>query len=168
MTARASDAATDAGTSATPPSAATDTPEVTLVGGRALLPDGALEPACVTLTNGRIAEVSASEGRPAGPRIDLGGRLLLPGIVDLHGDAFEHVLMPRSGVRFPMDLALAEIDRQLVANGITTVGSSSQRTGATPASVRRSSCGYCSTGAMRVSRKSCGNMRIMISRFSSM
>jgi alpha-D-ribose 1-methylphosphonate 5-triphosphate diphosphatase len=28
--------------------------------------------------------------------------------------------MPRSGVRFPMDLALAEIDRQLVANGITT------------------------------------------------
>jgi alpha-D-ribose 1-methylphosphonate 5-triphosphate diphosphatase len=93
---------------------------VTLVGGRTLLPDGALEPACVTLADGRIAEVSASEGRPARRRIDLGDRLLLPGMVDLHGDAFEHVLMPRSGVRFPMDLALAEIDRQLVANGITT------------------------------------------------
>lgn len=97
-----------------------DTPDVVLVGGRTLLPDGTLEDACVTLSDGCIASVAAPEGRPAARRIDLGGRLLLPGIVDLHGDAFEHVLMPRSGVRFPMDLALVEIDRQLIANGITT------------------------------------------------
>ncbi|MBK1698519.1 alpha-D-ribose 1-methylphosphonate 5-triphosphate diphosphatase [Rhodovibrio salinarum] len=93
---------------------------MTLVGGRTLLPDGSLEDACVTLADGRIASVHADEGRPTARRIDLAGRLLLPGIVDLHGDAFEHVLMPRSGVRFPMAVALAEIDRQLVANGITT------------------------------------------------
>jgi alpha-D-ribose 1-methylphosphonate 5-triphosphate diphosphatase len=97
-----------------------DTPELTLVGGRTLLPDGRVEEACVQLAAGRIASVSAAEGRPARRRLDLNGRLLLPGIVDLHGDAFEHALMPRSGVRFPMDLALADIDRQLVANGITT------------------------------------------------
>ena len=100
---------------------APDGPEVTLVGGRTLLPDGSLQEACVSLAEGRIVSVSAGEGRgTADRRVDLGGRLLLPGIVDLHGDAFEQVLMPRSGVRFPMDLALAEIDRQLVSNGITT------------------------------------------------
>lgn len=97
-----------------------DTPELTLVGGRTLLPDGSLQEACVTIANGQVVSVSSQEGTPARWRLDLGGRLLLPGIVDLHGDAFEHVLMPRSGVRFPMDLALGEIDRQLVANGITT------------------------------------------------
>ena len=120
MEARKPDAATDNASAATASGDTADTPEMSLVGGRTLLPDGSLEPACVTVADGRIAAVSATEGRPAHRRIDLGGRLLLPGIVDLHGDAFEHVLMPRSGVRFPMDLALAEIDRQLVANGITT------------------------------------------------
>ncbi|MFM8988709.1 MAG: alpha-D-ribose 1-methylphosphonate 5-triphosphate diphosphatase, partial [Alphaproteobacteria bacterium] len=46
--------------------------------------------------------------------------LVLPGMVDLHGDAFERQVMPRPGVAFDMDVALAETDRQLVANGITT------------------------------------------------
>jgi alpha-D-ribose 1-methylphosphonate 5-triphosphate diphosphatase len=51
---------------------------------------------------------------------DASGLVLLPGIVDLHGDAFERQLMPRPGVFFPDDLALRDTDRQLVANGITT------------------------------------------------
>src|SRR3546814_3615179 len=52
---------------------------------------------------------------------DLAGDLLvLPGIVDLHGDAFERAVMPRPGVTFPYDAALHDVDRQLLANGITT------------------------------------------------
>jgi alpha-D-ribose 1-methylphosphonate 5-triphosphate diphosphatase len=52
--------------------------------------------------------------------LDAGGLMVLPGIVDMHGDAFERQIMPRPGVGFPLDLALIETDRQLVANGITT------------------------------------------------
>ena len=48
------------------------------------------------------------------------GLLALPGIVDLHGDAFERQLMPRPGVFFADDLALLDTDRQLAANGVTT------------------------------------------------
>ena len=51
---------------------------------------------------------------------DAGGYLVLPGIVDLHGDAFERQLMPRPGVHFAPVSALLETDRQLLANGITT------------------------------------------------
>ena len=51
---------------------------------------------------------------------DAGGYLVLPGIVDLHGDAFERQLMPRPGVHFAPVPALLETDRQLLANGITT------------------------------------------------
>ena len=51
---------------------------------------------------------------------DAGGYLVLPGIVDLHGDAFERQLMPRPGVHFAPVSALLETDRQLLANGSTT------------------------------------------------
>ena len=57
----------------------------------------------------------------ATPRIDASGLLVLPGIVDIHGDAFERQMMPRPGVDFPLDVALCESDRQAVGNGITTV-----------------------------------------------
>ena len=46
---------------------------------------------------------------------------MLPGIVDLHGDAFERQMMPRPGVDFPLDVALVDSDRQAISNGITTV-----------------------------------------------
>ena len=47
--------------------------------------------------------------------------MVLPGIVDLHGDAFERQMMPRPGVDFPVDVALIDSDRQAIGNGITTV-----------------------------------------------
>ncbi len=49
------------------------------------------------------------------------GLHVLPGIVDIHADAFERQLMPRPGVGFPIDIALMESDRQAVSNGITTM-----------------------------------------------
>ncbi|MFN3889246.1 MAG: alpha-D-ribose 1-methylphosphonate 5-triphosphate diphosphatase [Beijerinckiaceae bacterium] len=52
--------------------------------------------------------------------IDARNLLVLPGLIDIHGDAFERQIMPRPAVTFPLPLALAETDRQLVANGITT------------------------------------------------
>lgn len=52
--------------------------------------------------------------------IDARGLLVLPGIVDIHGDAFERQMMPRPGVGFAVDIALLESDRQAVGNGITT------------------------------------------------
>lgn len=69
--------------------------------------------------DGLIEEVDAPSGRR--PTLDARGLLVLPGIVDIHGDAFERQIMPRPGVPFPIDVALADTDRQVVANGITTV-----------------------------------------------
>jgi len=89
-----------------------------ITGGHVLL-DGALAAASVTLAGGRIAGIDAPA--PAGARrIDARGLLVLPGIVDLHGDAFERQMQPRPGVNFPTDLALADTEMQLLGNGITT------------------------------------------------
>ena len=45
---------------------------------------------------------------------------MLPGIIDLHGDAFERMICPRPGVNFPLPIAIADNDRNLLASGITT------------------------------------------------
>ena len=93
--------------------------DLVIRGARALLADGALAAGDVAIVDGSIDSIG--QGNGAGTRaLDARGLLLLPGIVDLHGDAFERQIMPRPGVHFPLDLALLETDRQLIANGITT------------------------------------------------
>ena len=88
---------------------------LSLLGGRALLPEQGIVLADIhTKGEAIVAE------RADGPRFDASGLLVLPGIVDLHGDAFERQVQPRPGVDFPMDLAVTETEAQLLANGITT------------------------------------------------
>jgi len=88
-------------------------------GGRALLGQEILETS-LGIADGKISAVGAEQGRGS-LGIDARGLLVLPGIVDLHGDAFERQIMPRAGVDFPVDVALIDSDRQAIANGITTV-----------------------------------------------
>jgi alpha-D-ribose 1-methylphosphonate 5-triphosphate diphosphatase len=45
---------------------------------------------------------------------------VLPGLIDLHGDMLERDIEPRPGARFPMDVALHELDKRMAAAGITT------------------------------------------------
>lgn len=87
--------------------------------GSVLMPDGTLVETDLKISNGfidTIGDFSASKLQS----INASGLRVLPGAVDLHGDAFERQIMPRPGVSFPLDMALFETDRQLVSNGITT------------------------------------------------
>jgi alpha-D-ribose 1-methylphosphonate 5-triphosphate diphosphatase len=93
--------------------------EFLIEGGRALL-GGEIQESSLQIAGGRISAVGADQGRHS-PLIDASGLLVLPGIVDLHGDAFERQMMPRPGVDFPADVALIDSDRQAIGNGITTV-----------------------------------------------
>ena len=89
-------------------------------GGRVLL-GGSLQEAALHIdgANGIISSVGAD--RAASRTFDATGLLVLPGIVDIHGDAFERQIMPRPGVGISLDVALMDSDRQAIANGITTV-----------------------------------------------
>ena len=68
------------------------------------------------LSDGIIVSDSPSHAR----RFNARGLLVLPGLVDIHGDAHERQLQPRPGVGFPVDLALRESAAQLISAGITT------------------------------------------------
>jgi alpha-D-ribose 1-methylphosphonate 5-triphosphate diphosphatase len=86
--------------------------------GRVLLPDGDVRQTDIMVAEGVIQEIG---GSPNGEKaIDARGKLVLPGIVDLHGDGFERHIMPRAGVSFSRALGLLDTDRAMTANGITT------------------------------------------------
>jgi alpha-D-ribose 1-methylphosphonate 5-triphosphate diphosphatase len=93
--------------------------DIFIDGGRALLGEEFVETS-LRVADGEIRAVGSDHGRGSFA-IDAGGLKVLPGIVDLHGDAFERQIMPRPGVDFPVDVALADSDRQAIGNGITTV-----------------------------------------------
>jgi alpha-D-ribose 1-methylphosphonate 5-triphosphate diphosphatase len=89
-----------------------------ITGGR-VLRDGVFEDSSVHVADGRIVDIGSDAG--ATQIVDASGLLVLPGIVDIHGDAFERQMMPRPGVHVATDIALIDSDRQVIANGITTV-----------------------------------------------
>ena len=53
-------------------------------------------------------------------QVDLEGKYVLPGIIDIHGDSFERCIAPRPSVYLPLKNALIENDHHLLSAGITT------------------------------------------------
>ena len=87
--------------------------EVTFTGGEVLTPEG-LQARDLSIAEGVIADQSG------GTQIDCNGYKILPGIVDVHGDAFELAIFPRPGTEIDFNIAMSSVDRQLLAHGITT------------------------------------------------
>lgn len=88
-----------------------------ITGGEILLPAGIERDGDFLLADGQIQSLGSGSGDM---RFNASGLLVLPGIVDIHGDAFERQMQPRPGVDFPADLALRDTEAQLLSNGITT------------------------------------------------
>ncbi len=72
------------------------------------------------IEDGKIAAIDP-DGVGEVRTIDLSGRLLMPGMIDLHCDALEKEVEPRPSVRFPLDFACAQADKRNAVAGITTV-----------------------------------------------
>ncbi len=85
---------------------------------RVLLPDGDIVTTDLSLKDGFIQGLGTPQ--KAEKTLDARGKLVLPGIIDLHGDGFERHIMPRPGVFFSRSLGLLDTDRTMTANGITT------------------------------------------------
>ncbi|MBV1927567.1 MAG: alpha-D-ribose 1-methylphosphonate 5-triphosphate diphosphatase, partial [Rhodobacteraceae bacterium] len=79
-----------------------------------LLPDQGVVPATLSIADGLV--VAGTVGRS----VDLSGYLVLPGIVDLHGDGFERHLAPRRGAMKQMTEGVYAVEAELAANGMTT------------------------------------------------
>ena len=88
-------------------------PNLDLIGAEILRPGGfSTEP--LSFVDGVIVD------DPIGRSIDLRNFMVLPGIVDLHGDGFERHLAQRRGAMKQMDEGLVACEAELAASGITT------------------------------------------------
>jgi len=72
------------------------------------------------IADGKIAAIDPGPSRAAGA-LDMGGDLLIPGLVELHTDNLERHIEPRPKVDWPHGMALIAHDGELAACGITTV-----------------------------------------------
>jgi alpha-D-ribose 1-methylphosphonate 5-triphosphate diphosphatase len=81
--------------------------------GADILRNGEMQRRSIALNEGRITQGPL-------PEVDLSGYLVLPGIIDLHGDGFERHIAPRPSAPFPMQDGLASLDREASAHGVTT------------------------------------------------
>ena len=94
--------------------------KLALQGATVLTPEGWLESATVLIEDGKFLAVDQSLKPDGFTAVEATGLHLLPGIVDIHGDAFERMICPRPGVSLPLDMALVENDLALLSAGITT------------------------------------------------
>jgi alpha-D-ribose 1-methylphosphonate 5-triphosphate diphosphatase len=83
-----------------------------------VLPDRTLDHASIRVEDGWITDIVDRIVPDAAVRGD--GLTILPGLVDLHGDMLEREIEPRPKAVLPFDLALFELDKRLVATGVTT------------------------------------------------
>ena len=81
--------------------------------GAEILRDGELQRRSLSIDRGRITQSRL-------PEVDLSGYLVLPGIIDLHGDGFERHMAPRPSAPFPVEAGLASTDREAASHGVTT------------------------------------------------
>ena len=82
--------------------------------GAQVLGADVLEPRPLAVAQGLITDVAQTT------RVDLDGYMIVPGIVDVHGDGFERHLAPRRGAMKTMQEGLVAAEAELAANGITT------------------------------------------------
>jgi len=90
--------------------------------GRVVTPTRVLEDGRVVLAGSHIVSVSETpvEPLPRAKTVDASGLVVMPGLVDLHGDDVEQELYPRSGARVDARWALSMADRVNVMAGVTT------------------------------------------------
>jgi len=86
---------------------------VTFTGAEVLRPEG-LGRDPLSLAEGLVSDITTDRV------VDLSGFMVLPGIIDLHGDGFERHVAPRRGAMSQMDAGLIAAEAELAANGITT------------------------------------------------
>jgi alpha-D-ribose 1-methylphosphonate 5-triphosphate diphosphatase len=85
-------------------------------------PFGVLNNTSVRFENGIITHIGPQTGeRFDGEVIDAAGSVLMPGIIDIHTDALDAEIMPRSGADMPINVAFRELERKMSGCGFTTV-----------------------------------------------
>lgn len=96
------------------------TTKIAIEGVDVLTPKGWEKDTTVMIEDGRFVSIKQTANKDGYQQVKAKGLQMLPGLIDLHGDAFERMISPRPGVNIPLPIAMLENDKNLLASGITT------------------------------------------------
>lgn len=94
---------------------------------KTVLEDQVLKESKIVVDDGIIKEVTTASDEEVKRNFDIKqvcdvqGKHILPGIIDIHSDAIEKAVEPRPEVMFPSHLAVAQLEKNLAAQGITSI-----------------------------------------------
>jgi len=89
--------------------------------GRVVTPTDVLESGEIEIRGDRIHHVGATPSRSVSADVvDARGLVVMPGLIDLHGDDIEHHLHPRTNASVETRVAVGMADRSNAASGVTT------------------------------------------------
>jgi alpha-D-ribose 1-methylphosphonate 5-triphosphate diphosphatase len=91
----------------------------TVIRSTNILIDGKFKSADIVIKKDTISRIAPYKSLDVA--IDFGDKRVVAGFVDLHGDAIEKEIEPRPGARFPVSMAVVELDKKLSMAGITTM-----------------------------------------------
>lgn len=95
---------------------------ITLINGKIITENSILKNNILRIHAGYIDKiVDYNENMEYGDIIDCTGKFIMPGLIDIHSDVIENIIVPRKGVVFNNYTALCEIDKELANQGITTM-----------------------------------------------
>ncbi len=99
---------------------------IIIFNGKLVLPDSVIGNGTIIIKDGRIIEIlnylpDFNEFGDNYIMVDAGNKFIMPGIIDIHTDAMDVEICPRSGADFPIGIAFRELERKMAGCGITTV-----------------------------------------------
>lgn len=89
-----------------------------------ITPKEVISEGTIIIKNGVIAEILLEPEREISDDFmvfDAQGNYVMPGIIDIHTDAMDYEINPRTSADFPIDVAFRELEKRLCGAGITTV-----------------------------------------------
>jgi len=87
-----------------------------------ITPGEVLNNTSILVEHGIITHIAPHiDEKHAGKVIDAGGDIVMPGIIDIHTDAMDAEIVPRSGADIPVNIAFRELERKMSGCGFTTV-----------------------------------------------
>lgn len=94
-----------------------------LINGKIVLSNKTLVGYDLYIDNGKIIDICKhlSMSKSICDIIDCKDAYIMPGLIDLHCDTLESIIVPRKGIQFNIAYSLLQSDRQYISQGITTM-----------------------------------------------